>query len=322
MANYTNITEINKDKVLLLIGACIQAYAAFSEEQCTACQTTKIIPPTGYEFVDYWTGVDSVFNKDDSIECYGVVFRSLTAPYTYIFAFRGTASFLDALDDIGMELTTFVPYDASFSKTTVPAEVKVEAGFYDVYSRGDKLASTLSMQNQLFLLIDNYQISDKPINQLYITGHSLGAALSELFTLDLALSRPGIIASNYNYACPRVGNQYFVSCYTQQPNQQNTVTRTLRVQNTYDKVPCNPPEALGFQHIPDAFLIAFYEEGWDGLKQFNLIARHASANYQAQLNCASQNRNGLCTSERLKVPASGYDLVSKIPDPSNIYSFF
>ena len=50
------------------------------------------------------------------------------------------------------------------------------------------------MQQQLFTLLGEYEASDKPIAQLFITGHSLGSALSELFTLDLALSRPDLVS--------------------------------------------------------------------------------------------------------------------------------
>jgi len=321
MRYLTNINNINKEKALLLIDACIQAYAAFSTEQPAACQTAKIVPPAGYDFVDSWTGVDSVFGKDRTVECYGVVFRSQTAPYSYIFAFRGTSSLLDALDDLGAESKAFTPYDAT-SNTRIPGSVAVESGFCDVYSESDEGAGTPSMQNQLFRLIDRYQASDKPIGQLYITGHSLGAALSELFTLDVALCRPDITASNYNYACPRVGNSEFVSFYVRQPNQQAVATRTVRIQNTYDKVPCVPLEKMGYRHIPDAFLIAFYEESWDGIEKYNLVARHSSANYQAVLNCAAKKEHGICACDKLNVPANGCAVTSKKPDVNKVCSLF
>ncbi|MCI5125497.1 MAG: lipase family protein, partial [Candidatus Electrothrix sp. AR5] len=317
MRYLTNINDINKEKTLLLIDASVQAYAAFSTENPAECQTAKITPPTGYDFIDYWTGVDSIFSRDKTVECYGVVFRSQAMPHTYIFAFRGTSSWLDTLDDLGMKSKPFKPH-ALLSSVKIPAAVAVESGFYDVYSESEEDNGTVSMQKQLFSLIDKYQASDKPVNQLYITGHSLGAALSELFTLDLALSRPEIFASNYNYACPRVGNSEFVDFYTQQPNQQNIETRTLRIQNTYDKVPCVPPKNMGYRHIPDAFIVEFYEESWSGLEKYNLFARHSSSNYQAVLNCAAQSENGLCIAEKLEVPANDYAVTSKKPNQNNI----
>ncbi|MGB5686725.1 MAG: lipase family protein [Candidatus Electrothrix sp.] len=317
--HYTsNINEINKEKALLLIDASVQAYAAFSDKEPAQCQTAKIISPAGYDFVDHWTGVDSIFSKNKTIECYGVIFRSQTAPFTYIFAFRGTDSLFDVLDDLGAESKPFIPHAGS--KVTIPEAVAVESGFYNVYSKSDEQSGTASMQNQLFKLIDAYQASGKPIHELYITGHSLGSALSELFTLDVALCRPELRASNYNYACPRVGNKAFVSFYDQQPQQQNAATRTLRFQNTYDKVPCVPFEDMGYQHIPNAFFIAFYEEG-GLLKKYNLLARHSSANYQAVLHAAAQSKSGMCVVKKLEVPAYDHAVTSKVPDPDNICSF-
>ena len=336
-----SLNKINKEKALLLIDASVQAYAAFSDKEPAQCQTAKIISPAGYDFVDHWTGVDSIFGKDrpheegsdfidswtgiesmlgkdKTVECYGVIFRSQTAPYTYIFAFRGTDSLLDALDDLGAESKPFTPHAGS--KVTIPKAVAVESGFYDVYSENDEQSKTASMQNQLFKLIDAYQASDKPIHELYITGHSLGSALCELFTLDVALCRPKLIASNYNYACPRVGNKAFVSLYDQQPQQQHAATRTLRFQNTYDKVPCVPFKERGYQHLPNAFLVAFYKEG-GRVEKDDILARHSSANYQAVLHAAAQSKNGMCRVKKLEVPANNYAVTSTEPDQKKICRF-
>lgn len=320
MQYITCINDIDKEKALLLIDASIQAYESFSVKEPMRCQTEKITAPAGYDFIDSWTGVDSIFDKGIKTECYGVVFRSQLMPHVYIFAFRGTASFLDALDDLGVRKKTFIPYD-NLSEVTVPDSVHVESGFYHIYSESSEKSGTMSMQSQLFALIDKYQASDKPIDQLYITGHSLGAALSELFTLDIALSRPEIAASNYNYACPRVGSSEFVDFYTSQPRQQDIETRTLRLQNTYDKVPCVPPEQMGYQHLPNAFLIEFYEESWLGLEKYNLVARHSSVNYQAVLNCAAASEDGVCVCKKMEVPVNNYAITSNLPDTKNICRF-
>lgn len=310
----TSINAADKAKVLLLIEASLQAYGAFNKDEPAKCREKNIVPPAGFDFVECWTGVDSVFSRDKAVECYGVVFRSKIEPYIYIFSFRGTASILDALDDLGAESSRFKPYDINVS---VPSAVAVEAGFYDVYSSSD--GNIPSMQRQLFQLIDKYQASDKPIGQLYITGHSLGSALSELFTLDVALSRPSVTASNINFACPRVGNGGFVDFYGQQPAQQNPGTRTLRVQNTYDKVPCVPLEAMGYRHVPHAYIIAFYKDDLIGKEDY--LASHSSQNYSAVLNCAALSKQGICISRKLEVPANGYAVTSREPDPGTICSW-
>ncbi len=310
--HYTlSINETDKAKVLLLIDASIQAYNALGKKDLTSCQTDAVIAPVGFELVDSWTGVDAVFGHDKTVECYGLVFRSTEAPFRYIFAFRGTDSALDALDDVGAEHTAFKAHDA---QANVPAEVKGEAGFYDVYTTST--TEVPSMQQQVFQLIDKYQASDKPIAELMITGHSLGAALTELFTLDVALSRPQIKASTINFASPRVGNQHFVDFYQAQPAQKDYQTQTLRVQNTYDKVPCVPLEKMGYQHTPNAFLVAFYKDALLG--KLNYLDCHSANNYQAVLNAAANSENGICIDKDLKVPANGYAVTSEKPDPNTI----
>ncbi len=311
--NYLETSEIDRDKALLLIDASIQAYNAFNEDKPAECNSGNVIPPTGYEFVESWTGVDAIFSKLKRVECYGIVFRSQHSPYTYIFAFRGTDDFEDLCDDFGFDHTEFVPYKKDFS---IPSEVAVESGFYHIYSDSD--GDTTSMQHQVFALIDKYQMSEKPINEVYITGHSLGCTLSTLFTLDLALSRPKIKATSYNYASPRVGNQAFVEFYERQQPQQNPKTRTVRIQNVYDKVPCTPLEAQGYQHLPYAYLIAFYRYNLTG--KFDIRGNHAPQNYQTVLECAFNSESGLC--EKVFDYDQNQEMKSVQPDPSAIGKYW
>ena len=240
------VTDIDRDKTLLLIDAAIQAYHSFSKDQPTECQTANIKPPAGYEFVECWNGTDSVFSADKTVEVYGIVFRSSQAPHTYIFSFRGTDSLLDIIDDLGANLTPFVPFDQAVS---VDSRVQVEAGFWSVYTESD--AGGTSMQQQVFALVDKYQASDKSIHQLFITGHSLGSSLCELFTLDIALCRRDVTASNYNYACPRLGNPDSVQLYENQAAQRDPGTRTIRIQNTDDYV---SPRSAGRHGLSTYFL--------------------------------------------------------------------
>lgn len=308
----TNINNADKNKVLLLIDCSIQAYNAFNSSQPEICFKDNVKAPDGYELIDHWSGVDTVFHRAKTTELYGLVFRTIAAPYRYIFAFRGTNSVEDILDDMGILKKRFVAFDENVN---VPESVQVESGFFDVYTETN---NNLSMQQQLFALIDQYEKSDKPIDELYITGHSLGSALSELFTLDIALSRPKIKASNYNYACPRVGNQEFVDLYTEQPAQKNPTQRTLRIQNTYDKVPCVPLVKMGFQHVPYAYLIAFFRSGF--VEKYNIIERHSSLNYQAVLECAARSSDGICQTKNLDVKSTDHTLTSEVPDEKKVCS--
>ena len=314
----SSINQTNKDKVLLLIEASLQAYNAFDDKHPAVYHKNCVTPPSkDYKFVDYWTGIDSLFNDDKTEEVYGVIFRTINAPYKYIFAFRGTASLLDILDDLGVDHSRFIAYDTSVN---VDRNVKVESGFFDIYTESNQMVQ--SMQAQLFQFIDKYQSSNKVIDELYITGHSLGSSLCQIFSLDVALSRPKIKASNINFACPRTGNQYFVDIYDAQPAQQNPFTQTLRVQNIYDKVPCVPLQVMQYGHTNYALLVAFYKDTWDG--EANLLSCQSALNYQAVLKCAAVTSDGVCVNGNLAVSGNGkdYAVKSKKPDDTTVCSLW
>lgn len=307
-------TKIDPSLALLLVDASIESYFAFNAHDPARCNPPGVTPPPGYDLVDCWTGVDTVFGTYNQVECFGVVFRSQAAPYSYIFSFRGTYSLLDVLDDAefwAQEL--FVPFRAP-----VPSpDAEVASGFWNIYRTS--VPGTPSMQAQLFGLLDKYHASAQPIHRLLITGHSLGAALCEVFTLDLALSPYQNLAySNYNYACPRVGNAGFAQLYDIQPREQEPATRTLRIQNTYDIVPCSPPTLIDYQHVGDAYLIAFYNKDTGWLDPLAKFYDHQALNYQAVLACAFQSSGGVCVNGKLAVPTDVETLVSLKPDPSTL----
>ncbi|MEJ2622710.1 MAG: lipase family protein [Candidatus Thiodiazotropha sp.] len=289
MTSENDIRKLNAERISLLIECSIQAYNALSEPDVSQCATDKVKAPSGFELIDSWSGVDSLFGRDSNVETYGVVFRSTAAPWRYIFAFRGTDSLLDMLDDCGVESQTFMPFESTAQR---PDQVLVESGFNDIYRYSD--GSVASMQEQLFSLVDRYQNSAKPLSEIYITGHSLGGALCQLFTLDLALSRPLISGENINFASPRVGNRAFVDLYGAQTHHS-----TLRVVNVHDAVPRLPPSKLGFRHHPSAYLVAFHAR--DIFGELDLKAAHSSQNYQAVIHCAQKSGEGCCNNHKLQV---------------------
>ena len=314
----TVTSNIDPSLALLLVDASIESYYALDSHAPAKCNPRNVVPPTGYDLVDCWTGVDTAFSVFNQVECFGVVFRSQAAPYTYIFSFRGTYSMLDALDDLSFwEKEYFVPFQASPSP-----DAQVASGFWGIYHTS--VSGTQSMQEQLFGLLDKYNGSAHPIHRLLVTGHSLGAALCELFTLDLALSHYRDIAySNYNYAGPQVGNAAFAQLYDSQPREQDPATRTLRIQNTYDVVPCSPPTTFfDYQHVGDAYLVAFYNKDAGWLDPYAKLYDHQALNYQAVLACAFASQGGVCINDNLSVPSDSETLVSHRPDPSNLCSLF
>jgi triacylglycerol lipase len=295
----------------LLIDASLCAYDVYDSANPGVCRTA-VTPPPGYSVAGTFTGVDSVlFGWEDDLECYGVVFASDgDAGRSCIFSFRGTDTKVDALLELGdaTATTPFVPFGGARR-----GDASVVESFWSIYSTPK--GTTPSMQSQVFALLEKLQ----PIDRIYVTGHSLGAALAVLFTLDLALSSYGSTPYlNRNYACPRVGDSGFVALYEAQPAEKDPSRRTVRVQNTYDLVPCVPPEAAGFAHVGDALLVAFYDKNWSWLHPLEAkYEAHSALNHQAVLDCALA-AGGVCESSDLYVPATKKHLVSKTPDPSTV----
>jgi triacylglycerol lipase len=254
----TSQPSIDPALTLALAQASVAAYADYEGK--------PVVPPNGYRAVDRWTGWDS-FPFGGREERFGVVFRSIACPSTYIFAFRGTDSDLDIWNDLFAETTPFVPIDSS--KTPQPPAY-VSAGFFGIYTlTGGSMQR--SMQQQLFALLKKYNVGS-----FYITGHSLGAALSSLFTLDVRLSAPILSPTNMNFASPMVGTARWAQVYAQQG------ASTTRVLNYYDYVPDLPPFPL-YTHVGTPFQTAFYEDNeWYP----HLLVRHSILNLQVVLSHA------------------------------------
>jgi triacylglycerol lipase len=78
---------------------------------------------------------------------------------------------------------------------------------------------------------------------LWITGHSLGAALSTLAAAschDAGLA----VAGHYNFGSPRVGDSAFVNVY-----DERYAANTFRFVNNNDIVPRVPPRELSYRHV-------------------------------------------------------------------------
>lgn len=92
MVHVTDIHEVNAERIGLLIECCIQTYNTFSDKDLSHCERARVTVPDGFELLDCWSGVDSVFGRDETVETYGLVFRSSTAPWRYVFNQIGSYS--------------------------------------------------------------------------------------------------------------------------------------------------------------------------------------------------------------------------------------
>ena len=245
----TTTTNLDPTLARLMIEASIQAYNAYDAANPARCNLSNVKAPDGYDAIDSWTGLNTAAGTPGVVECFGVLFRSRAAPYSYLFAFRGPYALVDLLADV--DFWTLQTFRTNSGQS--PAGAKVAAGTWSLYSEQPPGGS---MQAQLFRLLGKY--APTGIDRLLITGHSLGGALAQLFTLDLAYSEyKSIRVVHYNYASPRVGDAAFAGAL-------NAVTPIVRVQNTYDLVPCAPPPLPFFptyKHAGEPYLLAFYGEG-------------------------------------------------------------
>lgn len=210
----------------------------------------------------------------------GIALQALDASNNTVFtviALRGTQTYQEWVNDL-----TAVPQ--KFALTPPLQDVgSVHAGFYAVYTTGpDGLAPTSSTPRVSGSLADQiYQAvtaAGWPTGApLYVTGHSLGAALAELAAMDLSLNASSCASSitMLNFAPPRVSAGFLDGGQTLPfdsydptkflTNYQSTVTQSYSVVNAADLVPILPPtlgsstsiQVLFYPVVPDTNIVMY-----------------------------------------------------------------
>jgi len=158
----------------------------------------------------------------------------------YIVAtFRGT---------VGTSITNWVT-DLEFAQTTPYPNVPgagVHDGFFYAYTQISNEINEALIQ----------LVKQNPSSPIYLTGHSMGAALAVIAAVNLS-STFNLNLTMYNYGEPRTGNDVFADYYHSQ------VPSTFRVVNYRDLVPHYPPELIGFHHVAT-------EVWYDGSGNYNI----------------------------------------------------
>jgi pimeloyl-ACP methyl ester carboxylesterase len=115
-----------------------------------------------------------------------------------------------------------------------PGDVRVHSGFADTQSRtADAVLSAVKAGLQ-----------STGTNKVFVTGHSLGAAIATLDALMLRQQlEPTISITSVIFAPPRIGNAAFANLIDSQLGGQLTY-----VTHGNDPVPIVPPLFLGYQH--------------------------------------------------------------------------
>ena len=258
--------DIDRAMTQQLICGSIQTYRAYNAGAAFPGSNPLqyICEPRGTTYVDCFYGQDVFDGQPIHMDVlFGLIYAVDQQPGAYVFAFRGTKGISEWIDDLHVAHTHFKPFHPN-PGLPLPDSARVEDGFWEIYQ---------SMQASLFQMITKHRVK-----KLYITGHSLGSSLSELFTLDVAISLE-IEFISMNFACPRTGNQALADFYNSLTTDKGNAT--TRVVNTKDIVPKIPPQDLDYAHVGQAYDICFEDGDFHILPDYGL--RHSADNYARTL---------------------------------------
>jgi hypothetical protein len=193
------------------------------------------LPPTGYQLLYHIWYDEGVFEWDPVY--FGYIAGSQANPGQLVVAIRGTEDLEEWFDDIMDSSQVSCPINGS-------EQTLVHAGFSAIYTG-------LRYYRPPPGPLTPPKETDQPVelsavlagaNSVMVAGHSLGAALGVLLTLDIALNIKCPVSS-YNFGSPMVGDPTFASVFN-----QLLVTRAIsgnfRVANGMDVVPNLPPNVF------------------------------------------------------------------------------
>ena len=198
---------------------------------------------------------DFILDSTDPV-FYGFIAQSMTDASQFVLAIRGTSNGVEWWDDVNAVIK--VPFK-------VPGCGSVGAGFARIYDTlevierptgaatspvvAQSLKSIGGFCQQVAALVRRHAAATvratarDTSGSIEITGHSLGAALATLYTLENALTdkipNPGLCT----FASPFVGDSTFAGAFN------GLGLTSWRIVNAPDIVPNLPPEILGFTHI-------------------------------------------------------------------------
>jgi len=141
-----------------------------------------------------------------------------------VISFRGSASIRNWIQDLQI-YSDHTPFGGGSGN--------VATGFYNVY---------MALQSAVLTQLRSLAQSLSPNYSIYVTGHSLGAAVAALCATDLMVNQGYDSVQAMTYGEPRVGDSTFASFMTQQVGQ------ITRITHGDDIVVHLPPAALGFKH--------------------------------------------------------------------------
>lgn len=191
---------------------------------CPPCRATKLAAAVAPRiFTDAVTGAS------------GFVGAFGAGGHTLVLSFRGSENLQNWVENLKIAKT-----DRNMSC----AGCKVHSGFYDCWR-----SLSAPMVEELRALRASH-----PLAEVYVTGHSLGAAIAMLAAYELQYEERIPVAGVYTFGQPRVGNEAFRTFYNAGAPQ-----RTWRLTHWHDPVPHLPLRSMGFAHLGTE---VWWDERW------------------------------------------------------------
>ena len=214
-----------------------------------------ITVPDGYEVVANIHAEASVLGLDANLQFFGFIAQTTAKPRDLVVSWRGTEGWKDWVDDF-----------EAFDKITFPYgdAGKIHHGFADIYA-------SPPCRDPLMAELDKL-LGEGDVSALHVTGHSLGAALAVVNTLDIVLNL-GFQPIMWAFAGPRVGDTHFKKAF------DAAVDRAVRVVNKPDVVPKVPPWEFGYHHVKGE-----YEIDSTGVAKHGIECWHTMPTYLHLLN--------------------------------------
>ncbi len=243
--------------------------------------------PDGYE-LGAWIHMSDFLLNLEEVKFYGIVAHKIDDPTSRVIAIRGTEGATEWFDDAA---ALPIPFHQ------VPAAGRVALGFDRIYKTLKVVKRTLPQERALAApapetfegsFADQLEqvalireatgprrpaITERgrPARPTVVAGHSLGAALCTLFTMENAIKHKFDIATHCTFASPRVGNTEFVRHFNLLPID------SWRVVNTPDLVPRLPPHipvVLDYDHVDAETVFSSLD-----VAKHNLLSYHVLETY-------------------------------------------
>jgi len=192
---------------------------------CGACQeaATPLVP-----------GHIKVIDGDNG-NATRVIVGKLKDQHGCLMAFRGSDNFQNWITDFEAWETHPVPFQDCTG-------CEVHSGFYKSWA--NLKPRVLDALNEVGC--GRYApTGTNPDNLLYITGHSLGAAVTHLAMFSLS-NAGWNISKTYSFEAPRTGNQLFSEAFAARFTRDFPV---FRVTHDQDPIVHLPPKSFGYYHV-------------------------------------------------------------------------